>query len=122
MKLDAHRLTKNPDAENTTETEWTVFKNLVADHEERQLKLVGHRWMEDQFARLNTLENITQPISHLKEFKDRASLKAYEMYDNTSDTKALGRYLEKEIIDFYYKKSLNVANPESFELRYTNKN
>ncbi len=122
VKLDAHRLTKNPDAQNTTETEWTVFKNLVADHEERQLKLVGHRWMEDQFARLNTLENITQPISHLKEFKDRASLKAYEMFDNTSDAKALGRYLEKEIIDFYYKKSLNVANPENFDLRYTNKN
>ncbi len=122
VKIDAHRLTKYPDAKNSTETEWTVYKNLVGEHEERQLKLVGHRWMEDRFARFNTLDDITQATSYLREFKDLTSTKSYQMYDKTSDVNELGRYLEKGIIDFYYKKSLNIVNPESFELRYINKN
>ena len=122
VKIDAHRLTKNPDATDGTKSEWIVFKNLVANHEERQLKLVGHRWMESRFDRLNTLENITQPSSHLKEFKNSTAIKSYQMYDKTGDLRKLGRYLEKTIIDFYYKKSLGIANPENFELRYINKN
>ena len=122
VKLDAHRLTKNPEAENTTESEWTVFKNLVAEHEDRQLKLVGHRWMESRFTNFNALEDIEQPTSYLKEFIDLTSAKSYQMYDKNSDFNALERYLEEEIIDFYYKKSLNIANPDNFKLRYINKN
>lgn len=122
VKLDGHRITKNPEITDATETEWTVYKNLVREHEERQLKLVGHRWMEDRFANFNTIEDIAQPKSYLKEFKDSLSKKSYQMYDKTSDFNALERYLEKEIIDFYYKKSLGLASPDNFELRYINKN
>lgn len=122
LKIDGHRLTKDPEAKNTTETEWTVYKNLVSDHEERQLKLVGHRWMENRFGTYNTQEDIAEPASYLKEFVTRTTTKSYEIYDETGDFKALERYLEEEIIDFYYKKSLNKANLDNFELRYINKN
>ena len=122
VKLDGHRLTKNPEIKDATETEWTVYKKLVTEHEERQLKLVGHRWMEEQFANINTVNDIAQASSYLKEFKDRTTIKSYQMYDKTGDFNALERYLEKEIIDFYYKKSLDVMSPENFELRYINKN
>ena len=122
VKIDAHRLTKDPDAKNATESEWTVYKNLIAEHEERQLKLVGHRWMEDRFSKFKTIADIAKPTSHLKAFKDRMSKKAYQMYDKTADFRALERFLEEEIIDFYYKKSLNIVSPDNFELRYINKN
>ena len=122
VKLDEHRLAKDPEIEGATETEWTVYKNLVAEHEERQLKLVGHRWMEDRFAKFSTIEHIMEAKSYLKEFKDLMSMKSYQMFDKTGDFNELERYLEKEIIDFYYKKSLNVVSPENFELRYINKN
>ena len=120
--IDAHRLTKNPDAKNSTETEWTVYKNLIAEHENRQLKLVGHRWMENRFSNFNTIEDIAKPTHHLKEFIALTSIKSYKMYNKTGDARALERYLEKEIIDFYYKRSLNIVNPDNFELRYINKN
>ena len=122
VKIDAHRLTKDPDAKNATESEWTVYKNLIAEHEERQLKLVGHRWMEDRFSKFKTIADIAKPTSHLKAFKDRMSKQAYQMYDKTADFRALERFLEEEIIDFYYKKSLNIVSPDNFELRYINKN
>ena len=122
IKIDKHLLAKNSESENASQTELTVYKSLITDHEERQLKLVGHRWMEARFADFNTLEDIAKPTSHLKEFKDVMLIKSYKMYDERADFKALELFLEKEIIDFYYKKSLHIVNPDNFELRYINKN
>ncbi|MEP2278199.1 hypothetical protein [Maribacter sp.] len=122
VKLDANRLHKNPEITDATETEWTIYKKLVGEHEERQLKLVGHRWMEDRFADFNSLEDIIHAKGNLKEFKKLTSTKSYKMYDKNENPVEIGRYLEEEIIDFYYKKSLNIINPDNFELRYINKN
>ena len=122
VKLDEHRLTKNPDAPNVKESETTVYNNLLKEHEDRQLKLVGHRWMTSRFNNFNSVEDITSATSNLNEFKKLVSKKAYELYDANKDKNALESYLEKEIIDFYYKKSLIEVNPEDFELKYINKN
>ena len=48
--------------------------------------------------------------------------KAYKDFDTNEDIVRLEELLENEIIDFYYKKSLNTVNPETFELKYINKN
>jgi len=122
VKIDNHRISKDPEGENYTDTEWTVYKNLIREHEDRQLKLIGHRWMADRFANYTTLEDISEPKNHLKEFKESLANKAYKLYDKTESFSKLERFLEKEIIDYYYKKSLNIANPDNFELRYINKN
>jgi len=121
FKIDNHRLSKYSQVSDATENEWTIYKGFVAQHKERQLKLVGHRWMEKRFSNFNTIEDIVKPSSYLKEFKNIMSIKSYNMYGKTEDLKALERFLEEEIIDFYYKKSLDIVNPDDFELRY-NKN
>ena len=47
---------------------------------------------------------------------------AFLQYDNVADPTELENYLEIQIIDFYYKKSLNTVNPDLFELKYIDKN
>lgn len=122
VKLDANRIHKNPKIQNATETEWTIYKKLIGEHENRQLKLVGHRWMESRFADFNSLEDIIKAKGNLQEFKKLTSTKSYKMYDKNQNPIEIERYLEEEIIDFYYKKSLNIVDPDNFELRYINKN
>ena len=65
---------------------------------------------------------VEQPIGYLKEFKESMVAKAYENFDGNTDIEQLEFLLENEIIDFYYKKSLRAVNPETFELKYINKN
>jgi len=67
-------------------------------------------------------EVIEQPNGYLLEFKSSMSEKAFQMYEKEPDLQKLKLFLEREIIDFYYKKSLGIVNPENFELKYTNKN
>ncbi len=122
VKLDKHALSKNPDDPNATEEQWTEYKRLVSEQEERLQKLVGHRWMENNFSRFNEIEDIKQSNGYLKEFKDVMSIKSYKLYDKTGDLDELELYLENEIIDYYYKKSLGIVNPDNFELKYINKN
>lgn len=122
VKLDGHRLTKNPDTKDVKDAEMTVYKNLVAELEDRQLKLVGHRWMEQRFTDFKSIADIANASGQLQQFKESTRLKSYTLFDATNDTNELKRYLENEIIDYYYKKSLERTNPEKFELRYINKN
>ena len=90
--------------------------------QDRLEKLVGHRWMEKQFSEFVGIEFIEEPTAYLKEFKEGVSSKAYKDFDANEDIVRLEELLENEIIDFYYKKSLNTVNPETFELKYINKN
>ncbi|QWX83308.1 hypothetical protein H0I23_12710 [Cellulophaga sp. HaHaR_3_176] len=98
------------------------YKLAVKDQETRLKKLVGHRWMETKFAEFTDISFVIEPLGYLREFKESNTLEAYKIFDETKDVTKLKDYLENEIIDFYYKKSLKVVNPESFELRYINKN
>ncbi len=122
INVDKHPLKINPDAVDASEEEWTAYKKLVAEQEERLQKLVGHRWMEQIFAEFNSFEIVENPTLYLKEFIASSSSKAYEMYDKSNDLDELEYYLEKEIIDYYYKKSLGIVSPDKFELKYINKN
>jgi len=122
--LDKHPLYKKP-VENYTEEDKTkaaAFQETLAEHEDRSEKLAGHRWMEIKFIKINVLEDVVQANSHLKEFKDSTTIKSYQMYEKSEDIDALKLYLEKTLIDFYYKKSLDAVNPDSFKLRYIYKN
>ena len=124
LELDEHPLNgksvetfKNEDAKLVTE-----FKELKADEQLRLEKLVGHRWMEHQFAKYTSFEDIANPIGYLSDFKNNMTTKSYQMYEKHGDFEKLKLFLESEIIDFYYKKSLDIVNPDSFELKYINKN
>ena len=99
-----------------------AYQNLLKEQKTRLEKLVGHRWMEEKFAEFTSIAVVQEPNGFLKEFKEKSTLGAYTIFDATEDIDQLEAYLENEIIDFYYKKSLQVVNPESFELKYINKN
>lgn len=122
VELDEHPLTKTQDNTLTTETERNDFTQLLADHEERSLKLFGHRWMEREFAQYNSMKVVEKPFGYLKEFMDRTTTRAYRLFEETRDVEKLEYFLENEIIDHYYKKSIGTVNPDAFELRYINKN
>ncbi|SHI38587.1 TonB-dependent receptor [Pseudozobellia thermophila] len=123
LEADEHPLNgKGP--ENYTEKDKTLvpeYEALLKERETRLRKLVGHRWMETQFAAFTSKEKIAKGIGFLLEFKKKQALKSFELYEKTENQEKLEYYLENEIIDFYYKKSLKTVNPELFELRYINK-
>jgi len=124
LESDKHPLNGKPKADYTSEDEAMIsdYEALLTERQSRLEKLVGHRWMEEQFADFTSKETIEQPIGFLEEFKNRMATKAYQRFDDSGDIKELETFLENELIDFYYKKSLKVVNPELFELRYINKN
>ena len=122
LKVDEHPMHNKEDATAVDQQLAKTYKDLLVAQQDRLEKLVGHRWMEQQFSEFSSIEVVTQPIGYLKEFKDSMVAKAYENFDGNTDIEQLEFLLENEIIDFYYKKSLRAVNPETFELKYINKN
>lgn len=122
VKADQYALNKIGAEMAATREENTIFNSLIAEREERLKKLVGHRWMQKIFMELNSIETILEPKGYLKNFKQLASVEAFRIFDKNKDLYELNDYLENEIIDFYYKKSLRAVNPEDFQLDYINKN
>jgi len=124
LEIDKHPLNGKSSEEIKTESQRLVleYNKLQADAKERLEKLVGHRWMQDQFLNYTKFEDIKTPIGYLSDFKSTMTKKSYQMYEKERDIENLKLFLEEKIIDFYYKKSLDLVNPDTFELKYINKN
>ncbi|WP_108866377.1 hypothetical protein [Aquimarina aquimarini] len=87
----------------------------------RQKKLVGHRWMKKKMDTYTNILSVTNPDELISEFKKREAKNAYKLYEEEDGVKKIKSYLESQIIDFYYHKSLEEVNPDKFELRYIDK-
>jgi hypothetical protein len=122
VKVDEHPVNKKDGEVEATEEEKSAFNALLAEREERMQKLVGHRWMQRIFIEFNAMDVVQEPNGYLKDYKRLAAVRSFEIYDQSKDEDELKDYLENGIIDFYYKKSLGLVNPDDFELRYINKN
>ena len=124
LEVDEHHLAEKPKEDYTEADKESLpeYNTLLVEQQDRLEKLVGHRWMERQFAVFTDIEVIEKAKGYLREFKDRMSAKSYRLYDQTGNLDELETYLENEIIDFYFKKSLDIVNPDTFELKYINKN
>ncbi len=123
VEVDAHPLHKKQDQALTEDQALiNTYQELVTEQQNRLERLVGHRWMQKKFYKFETKEAIKTPAGLLKEFKETMSEKVFQVYDVEQDVKKIELYLEAEIIDFYYKKSLDLVDPNTFELRYINKN
>ena len=68
------------------------------------------------------MDVVENPSGYLKEFKKSMAGRSFELFNESGDVEQLEDYLENEIIDYYYKKSLGIVNPDNFELRFINKN
>lgn len=124
IELDKHPLNKKNEADYTIEDQKLLpqFEKLKEERQERLKRLVGHRWMEKQFAEYNTPEQIEKPVGYLLEFKNSITEKAFQSYEKNQDINILKSFIENQIIKFYYEKSLELVNPDNFKLKYINKN
>ncbi|WP_282143475.1 hypothetical protein [Cellulophaga baltica] len=122
LEVDQHSRHNKSTTDGTVEDQKleTEYQELLEEQKNRLEKLVGHRWMEEKFAAFTTIDVVVEPEGFLKEFKKENTLEAYKIYDTNEDLEVLKTYLENEIIDFYFKKSLGIVNPDGFELKYMN--
>lgn len=97
------------------------IKSLTKELDNRQQKLVGHRWMKKKFDKYTTIEIVKNPDAFMSEFKSGEAQNAYRLYEEEKDVKKINLYLESQIIDFYYNKSTEEVNPDKLELRYIEK-
>jgi hypothetical protein len=119
-ELDNHPIAKL-DRNNLSEEN----KLLLTDYESLEQKinqslerLATHRWMESKFDDYEGMQSVKEPDVLLAEFMLKEKQKAFKLYDENEDIKKIRLYLETQIIDFYYKKSLRKIDPNNFELRY----
>src|SRR5690606_16848139 len=119
-QLDTHTLT-GKDLNNLSE----VDKQLLPGYREIESKielglerLAAHRWMESKFYNYDSDKVLNNPDALLKEFNEKHKGSAFQKYDDNQDVNDIKLYLEVEIIDFYYKNSLDEISPDTIELRY----
>ncbi|TPN85263.1 hypothetical protein [Aquimarina algicola] len=85
-----------------------------------QMKLLSHRWMKDKFDKYKSYEIIENPDSLILEFKKKEAVNVFRMFEENQINK-IERYLEDQIIDFYYKKSVPELDIKDLELDYLDK-
>ncbi|WP_160114629.1 hypothetical protein [Aquimarina sp. AU474] len=96
------------------------FDLLKKDLIDNQTKLSSHRWMKGKFEKYKSFDIVKNPDDFMKAFKKSEAVYVYRLYNEKRIDK-IEPYLENQIIDFYYKKSLPEINPEILDLQYITK-
>ncbi|WP_210197326.1 hypothetical protein [Aquimarina sp. U1-2] len=112
VRLD-RKLNENP----TNIEEFDTAKKELIDS---QTKLLCHRWMKGKFEKYKGIDIVKNPDSLMKTFKKTEALPVYKLY-NADQIEKIEHYLENQIIDFYYKKSLPEIDPDVLDLQYITK-
>ncbi|GAA3509185.1 hypothetical protein GCM10022393_21770 [Aquimarina addita] len=97
------------------------INELEKELNDRQKKLVGHRWMKKKFETYSNIEAVKNPDTWIAQFKKTESKKTFDLYEEEKDLEKINLYLETQIIHFYYNRSLEEVNPDTFELKYIDK-
>lgn len=122
-ELDSHPLAKL-DKNNLSQSNKELlpeYRQIEENVDKSIERLNAHRWLETKFYKYKGMISIKQPDVLLSEFKRKEKNATFKLFDDNQDIKNIKLYLETEIIDFYYKKSLSEIKPDSFELRYIEK-
>jgi len=85
-----------------------------------QIKLISHRWMKKKMDRYHSIDVVKNPNDLIKEFKKSEAMQTYLLYKENRIEK-INSYLQNQIIDFYYKKSLPEIHVDNLELNYISK-
>ncbi len=96
------------------------FDRLKKELIDSQTKLSCHQWMKKKFEKYKNIDIIKNPDELMKAFKKTEAVHVYRLY-NQNKIEEIKLYLENQIIDFYYKKSLPEINPEILDLQYITK-
>ncbi len=124
VQVDEHPLhqKKRSEISAAQQSAYQDYQKLVTQIKDRQQKLVSHRWLLPIIGGYAKFGGMDKPGKILQEFMNLEKNKVYRMQSNAPDTKKIQVYLESQLIDFYYKKSLKETDPDKFELKYTLKN
>ncbi len=106
---------KKEDAGNDKEIE-----RLTKDLYDSETKLLCHRWMKKRFEKYKDIDIIKNPDLLIMEFKKSEAINVFRMYTE-NNIAAITPYLENQIIDFFYKKSLPEIHPDKLNLKYIDK-
>ncbi len=96
------------------------FDQLKKDLIDSQTKLSCHRWMKKKFEQYKSFDIVKNPDELMKAFKKGEAVYVYRLYIENNIIQ-IKPYLENQIIDFYYKKSLPEINSEILDLQYITK-
>ena len=123
IEADRHPLNQKSQIDYSVEDKELLseYRSLLKEYKDRLEKLAGHRWMESEFYDFTSSEVVKKSIGYLGQFKKNNLVRSYRFHNKHPEPDALELYLEENIIDFYYKKSLEVVDPERLELKYINK-
>ncbi|MHA7057988.1 hypothetical protein ACWGOQ_0012260 [Aquimarina sp. M1] len=93
---------------------------LTEERRKSLIRLACHRWMKKKFDSYKGIDMVKNPDQLINEFKRAEAAYIFSLYgkENVDEIK---RYLENEIIDFYYNKAIVKIDPEKLELQYINK-
>ena len=119
-ELDDHPLAKL-DKNNLSESNKELlpeYRQIEENVDKSIERLNAHRWMENKFYNFDGMTSVKEPDVLLGEFKLKEKNTAFSLFDENQDIEKIKLYLETEIIDFYYKKSLSEIDPNNFNLRY----
>lgn len=104
--------------EDPTNTEEITF--LESENKKSLIRLACHRWMKQKFDGYKGINIVENPDELITEFKKTEAAYVFSVYKKQSVDK-IKRYLESEIIDFYYNKAISEINTEKLNLQYVNR-
>ncbi len=93
---------------------------LSKEFHDSQIKLMSHRWMKKKIERYRGMDAIKNPDEFIAEFKKAEAMNIFTMIEEKKIDK-INSYLENQIIDFFYKKSLPEIDIDKLELDYIDK-
>ena len=94
--------------------------HLTEELKKSRIRLLSHRWMKKKFETYKGVNMVENPDELITEFKKKESAYIFSVYEIKS-VEEIKRYLENEIIDFYYKKAIIEIDLDKLELLYTKK-
>ncbi|MFD2565572.1 hypothetical protein [Aquimarina rubra] len=106
---------KKQDSLNTKQINY-----LTKERRKSLIRLACHRWMKKKFDSYKGIDMVKNPDQLINEFKRAEAAYIFSLFGK-KEVDEIKRYLENEIIDFYYKKAITEINPEKLELQYINK-
>ncbi|WP_299260951.1 hypothetical protein [uncultured Aquimarina sp.] len=106
---------KKKNSRNTEEID-----SLDTERQKSLIRLASHRWMKKKFDGYKGINIVENPDELITEFKKAEAAYIYSLFRKKS-VDEIKKYLESEIIDFYYKKAIVEIDPEKLDLQYINK-
>ncbi|WP_282089477.1 hypothetical protein [Aquimarina algiphila] len=96
------------------------INRLSKEFHDSQIKLMSHRWMKKKIERYRGMDAVKNPDELIAEFKKAEAMNIFTMIEEKKIDK-INSYLENQIIDFFYKKSLPEIHLDKLELDYIDK-